>query len=353
MASINFFTEYVEVNRKSIYKYLKLIFKKNYDQEVADEYVENYINARYYNLSYKENNRIFYLRIKESLLKVMEKLLDKNEEEKKRTGNYVNYITKEKIIEDMFTAFDYIYFFDKVRDTENMKTIKSIQDVIDKLYQRREEEYLVKERVNSKEEFTELVESNMEENETFLDKYFADKTFELGIKKAPNKNNVYNIELISNVTIPMIYSKAAIELAYNTELIKEDRLLPEYSLLNLMITRDIVEANFRDQYIVEFATTLLPKKQKQRQVLEIIYDPALQDKINLKIPYEEIPKYKDEIFDLMKEGYKFAIELDNSLKDVGELDKLAMFSYIIVPQKVKLYKEIMRRNKKNEKIIFE
>lgn len=353
MASINFFTEYVEVNRKSIYKYLKLIFKKNYDQEVADEYVENYINARYYNLSYKENNRIFYLRIKESLLKVMEKLLDKNEEEKKRTGNYVNYRTKEKIIEDMFTAFDYIYFFDKVRDTENMKTIKSIQDVIDKLYQRREEEYLVKERVNSKEEFTELVESNMEENETFLDKYFADKTFELGIKKAPNKNNVYNIELISNVTIPMIYSKAAIELAYNTELIKEDRLLPEYSLLNLMITRDIVEANFRDQYIVEFATTLLPKKQKQRQVLEIIYDPALQDKINLKIPYEEIPKYKDEIFDLMKEGYKFAIELDNSLKDVGELDKLAMFSYIIVPQKVKLYKEIMRRNKKNEKIIFE
>ena len=42
----NFFVEYVETNRKRIYKYLKFIFKKDYDQEVAEEYVENYINAR-------------------------------------------------------------------------------------------------------------------------------------------------------------------------------------------------------------------------------------------------------------------------------------------------------------------
>lgn len=353
MANINFFADYVEANRKTIYKYLKFIFKKEYNQEVAEEYVENYINARYYNLSYKENNRVFYLRIKESLLKVMQQLLEKNEAEKKRTGDYVNYRRKEKIIEDMFTAFDYIFFFDKVRDIENMKKVKSIQDVIDKLYQKRENDYLIKERVSSKEEFTEFVENSMEENENFLNKYFMDKTFELDIKKVPNKNNIYDIELISNVTIPMIYSQTAIELAYNTELIKEDRLLPEYSLLNLIIARDIVEANFKDQYIVEFTTTLLRKKQKLKQVLEIIDDPAVQDKINLKIEYEELSKYKNDLFELMKEGYKFAIELDNSLKDAGEIDKLTMFSYIIVPKKVRLYKEIMRRNKKAEKIIFE
>ena len=67
--TINFFVEYVETARKRIYKYLKLIFKKDYDPEIADVYVENYINSRYYNLAYKENNRIFYLRIKETLLK--------------------------------------------------------------------------------------------------------------------------------------------------------------------------------------------------------------------------------------------------------------------------------------------
>ena len=42
-----------------------------------------------------------------------------------------------------------------------------------------------------------------------------------------------------------------------------------------------------------------------------------------------------------------------SLKDASEIDKLSMFSYIIVPKKVRLYKEIMRRNKKSKQIIFE
>lgn len=349
----NFFVEYVDTARKNVYKYLKFIFRKDYNQEIAEIYVENYINARYYNLSYKENNRVFYLRIKESLLKIMQELLEKNEQEKARTGNYVNYRKNERIIGNMFTAFDYIFFFDKVRDVENMKKIKTIEEVIDKLYQKRENEYQIKERISTKEEFTELVKTNMEKAEEFLNKYFADKTFELEIKKVPNKNEIYNIELISNVTIPMIYSQTAIDLAYNSELISEDRILPEYALLSLLIARDIVEANFKDQYIIEFTPTLLKKKQKLKRVLELIDDPAQQDKINLKMQYEELPKYKKEIFDLIKEGYKFAIELDNSLKDPKEIEKLSMFSYIIVPKKVRLYKELMRRNKKASNIIFE
>ena len=286
----NLFVEYVETNRKRIYKYLKFIFKKDYDQKVAEVYVENYINARYYNLSYKENNRVFYLRIKEALLKVMQEELAKNEKAKERTGDYVNYRKKEKILNNMFTVFDYIYFFDKVRDVENMKKIKSIEEVIDKLYQKRENEYLINERVSTKEEFTELVKSDMESSEAFLNRYFADKTFELGIKKAPNKNNVYCIDLISNVTIPMIYSQTAIDLAFNTEMIKEDRLLPEYSLLSLLVARDIIEANFKDQYIIEFTITLLKKKKKLKQVLEIINEQANKDKINLKVQYEELTK---------------------------------------------------------------
>lgn len=349
----NFFVEYVETARKNIYKYLKFIFRKDYDQEIAEIFVEKYINARYYNLSYKESSRVFYLRIKELLFKVMEDLLAKNEKEKDRTRNYVIYRKRERIIQNTYTAFDYIFFFDKVRDVENMKRIKSIEEVIDKLYYKRENEYQIKERIDTKEEFTELVKNNMDKSEEFLNKYFIDPIFELGIKKVPNKNEVYKIELISNVTIPMIYSKRAIELAYNSELISEDRLLPEYSLLSLLITRDIVEGNFKDQYIIEFAITLLKKKQKIKKVLELIDDPAQQDKISFKVKYDDFKDYTKEIYELMKEGYKFAIELDNSLKDPKEIEKLSMFSYIIVPKKVKLYKEIMRRNKKAVKIIFE
>ena len=353
MASNNFFVDYVETARKRIYKYLKLIFKKDYDQEIAEEYVENYINARYYNLSYKENKRSFYLRVKESLLKLTEDLLAKNEKEKERTQDYINYRRKEKAITNTLTVFDYIFFFDKVREVENMKKINSIEDVIERLYQKREKDYLINERVSTKEEFTEMINSDMESSEEFLNKYFKDKTFQLGISKFPGVNNVYGIELVVNIIMPMIYSQKAIQIAYNSEVVSEDRLMPEYSLLNLLILRDVVEANFKDQYIVEFATTLFKKKQKLKRILEIIDDPAVQDKINFKITYEELSKYKKEFSEMMREGYKFAIELDNSIKDPKEVDKLKMFSCIIVPKKVKLYKELMRRNKKSERIIFE
>ena len=253
----------------------------------------------------------------------------------------------------MFTAFDYIYFFDKVRDIETLRKIKNMEQLIDRLYEQREKEYLINERVSTKEEFTDLIKSDMEKSEEFLNKYFADRTFELAIKKVPNKNEIYNIQLVPNITIPMIYSQAAIDMAYNSELISEDRLLPEYTLVSLMIARDIVEANFKDQYIIEVTESLLTKKTKLRRMLEIIEDPAIQDKLNLKVKYENLEKNKKYIFELMKEGYKFALVLDNTIKDPAEVEKLTMFYYIIVPKSVKLYKELMRRYKKVNKIIFE
>ena len=349
----NLFVEYVEESRKSIYKYLKFIFKKNYDEEVAKVYVDTYINSRYYNLSFKESSRVFYLRIKESLVKKMNELLKENEETKKRTGDYVTYKRKEKIIPDMFTAFDYIFFFDKVRDVETMKKITTIEEVVDRLYEKRKADYQIRERQSTKGQFLKLVEDNMHKAEIFLDKYFADNTFDLGIKKYPGNDILYSVDLIVNIRIPMIYSAAAIEVAYNSETIKEERLIAEYLLLSLIVARDIVEINFKDQYLVEFAPTLIKKQKKLGPVLENINDPALQDKINLKITYSDFIKYKDGIFALMREGYKFAIVLDSSFKDKAEIKKLQMFSYIIVSKQVKSYKQLEKSYKKVDKIIFE
>lgn len=349
----NLFVEYVELSRKNIIKYLKFIFKKNYDEEVAQVYVDTYIDSRYYNLSYKENSRVFYLRIKEALAKKMNELIESNEEAKKRTGDYVTYKAKQKIIPDMFTAFDYIFFFDKVRDVETMKKITTIEEVVDRLYEKREADYGIKERQDSKQTFLELVEDGMHKAEMFLDKYFADNTFELGIKKYPGNDVLYNVDLMVNIRIPMIYSSAAIEVAYNSETIKEERLIAEYLLLSLIVARDIVEINFKDQYLVEFTPTIIKKPKKLATVLENIEDPALQDKINLKIRYTDFEKYKDGIFSLMKQGYKFALILDNDFKDKAEIKKLQMFSYIIVPKQLRCYKQLEKSYKKVDKIIFE
>ena len=53
--TINIMNEYIELTKKQIEKYLRLVFEDTYDKKYNDIYSETYINARYYNFFY--NNR--------------------------------------------------------------------------------------------------------------------------------------------------------------------------------------------------------------------------------------------------------------------------------------------------------
>ena len=132
---------------------------------------------------------------------------------------------------------------------------------------------------------------------------------------------------------------------YNSGIIAEDKLLVEYTLLSVVAIRDILNANFKDVYIAEFATSLFTKKQKLDTVLNIIDNQAMQDKIIINVSYEDLKHYKLIILEYVNRGYNFAITLDNSLKDVDEIESLNIFRTVIVPKNLFLYGEVMRRTK--------
>ena len=317
--------------------------KNQYNEQIVNEYIDEYINVRYYNLVENSRQRAFYLNIKNNLKRVKDRLQKENE--KTKFDDIVKYKEKERIIENVCDAFDYILFFDNVRSVDRMKSIDDMDELIDNLYERREKTYLINERVSTKKELKKLVKDTMISKDLFLDNCFSDD-FELNIKRFDTKENIYKVELKSNIQMPMIYSDMAIQRAFDSALVKEDRLLVEYTLLSVIVIRDIIEANFKDQYIVEFTLSLLGKDQKLKNILKPIDDPALQDKINLNIMYEDFEVNKKKIFDLMKLGYKFSLTLDNSFKQIDELPRLSMFSYIIIDQSLKCYKELSQQKKK-------
>ncbi len=317
--------------------------KNQYNEQIVNEYIDEYINVRYYNLVENSRQRAFYLNIKNNLKRVKDRLQKENE--KTKFDDIVKYKEKERIIENSCDAFDYILFFDNVRSVDRMKSIDDMNELIDNLYERREKTYLINERVSTKKELKKLVKDTMISKDLFLDNCFSDD-FELNIKRFDTKENIYKVELKSNIQMPMIYSDMAIQRAFDSALVKEDRLLVEYTLLSVIVIRDIIEANFKDQYIVEFTLSLLGKEQKLKNILKPIDDPALQDKINLNIMYEDFEVNKKKIFDLMKLGYKFSLTLDNSFKQIDELPRLSMFSYIIIDQSLKCYKELSQQKKK-------
>ena len=101
----------------------------------------------------------------------------------------------------------------------------------------------------------------MIEKELFLDKFDTDE-FALQFENSKGKDDVYFVSLEQKVKMPMQYSEAAIEKVYNEGIVAEDKLQVEYILLSVVIISDIVNGNFDDTYIAEFASSLFKKKQK-------------------------------------------------------------------------------------------
>ena len=135
-------------------------------------------------------------------------------------------------------------------------------------------------------------------------------------------------------------------------IVNEDKLIVEYYLSVLQILKDIIKQNFKRKYIVEFAPTLLKKTKKIKSILNIIDNPIIQEKISLKIKYEQFIENKETIYELMREGYKISVVLDNSFEATfKDIEVLKMFQFVIINSNLKKYEEIINNKGDLQNII--
>lgn len=333
----NLMDEYIEFTSKKIKKYIKMILRSKYDENIVQEYLKTYINSRYYNIN-EESSRPFYLKITDALNYKQELLKKKYEGE------------KIEIIEGIKQIFVYILFFDSVRKIENFKNIKSIREVITQLVDYCEKNLKIKLNENLQKELYEEITSDMLEKDIYLDNFGTDN-FMLNFQKDKENDAIYYTKLDYNIKLPMQYSQEAANKVYNSGNVAENKLVIEYVLLSVVAIRDILNGNFKDKYIVEFSNTLLKKSQKLESVLAIIDNQALQDKIFIIITYRDFKKNRDCILEYISKGFNFAIELDDYVEDEDTIKKLKMFKFIILPQNIKLYKHFTKYKKQFTNIL--
>lgn len=335
----NLMDEYIDFTTSKMKRYIRLIFASRYNSEITDEYIKTYVNSRYYNVNLSEkSNRAFYL-------KIVNELNEKSETLKKRLGK-----EKEKIIDDTKVVFNYLLFFDSVRKVENFKNIPNIKEVTQKLIDEIKNEFGIKIKEEVEETLYKEISADMLEKELFLDKFETDD-FILNFVKHKSIDSLYYVDLEHHIKLPNQYSDLAIEEVYNSGIVAEDKLEIEYILLSIIAIKDIIDGNFKDTYIAEFATSLFKKKQKLNSVLELLNNQALQEKIKLNITYEEFTRFKKTILGYVNKGFDFAITLDDTIKSVDEVGKLKMFKYVILPKNLKLTKEILQNKKLFNNII--
>ena len=328
---------YLKFTEKKIKKYMKIVFSVNYDEEIIEEFLRTYINARYYNVQNSEKPaRAFYMRILDELEYKEDMLMEKCDAEAESLDEKQSRLN---LIHSIKEAFGYVLFFDNVRNIENFKTIDSLHEIIEKMLESVEKDFDIKNSKDVEEKLYQEVKSDMIEKDIFLDKFETDE-FSLVFENANFDENFYFVELEHNIKMPMQYSDSAINKVFTEGIIAEDKLQIEYILLSTVAIRDIINGNFKDCYIAEFETSLFKKKQKLNGILSLIENQALQEKINLNIKYADYMKNQKSVLEYIKRGFSFVITLDDTLKNAEDIEKLKMFKLVIVPEELKIYKEI-------------
>ena len=337
----NLMDTYLVFTERKIKKYMKIIFDNFYDEELIEEYLKTYINARYYNIRNTEKPaRAFYLRILDELEYKEDILMEKCENESESLDEKQN---KLNLIHKIKEVFGYILFFDNVRNIENFKSIDSIREIIEKIIEIVDIPLTEKKSKDIQDKLYNEVKSDILKKDIFLDKFETDE-FVLEFESTAFDEDTYYVNLEHNVKMPMQYSNSAIEKVFKEGIVAEDKLQVEYILLSVVAIRDIINGSFKDTYIAEFACSLFNKKQKLNSILSLIANQALQEKINLDITYSDYLKNQKSILEYTKKGFNFVITLDDTIENVEDVEKLKMFKLVIVPKNLLLYKEIKKDN---------
>ena len=316
--SRNVIKEYVDFNKKNLKNYTKRIMGKYYDEELFMKYLNVYVNVRYYNqemwVRKDFNNHITYY---------LDKVYDKNVSDKSKF---------------ILGLFKFYYYIDDVLDFDFDKNMDKFLDVVDRF---RVSKLNLKDK-SFKNEFRQLLVNNENKKNRFLTLYDSED-FNLEINKI--YDDIYNIEIDHNITIPKIFSSYAINKVWDSKMISENKLQIEYYLISIVILRDIISGKFSKKYISELSVSLFDKLEKLKRTFRILDNDIAKDLVIIKIKYNSFVKNKDTVLNYIKEGFQFAVVLDNSyLENKKNKPMLDIFKYIIVNNKKYINDDIKGRD---------
>ena len=289
--TVNIINEHIKIVKKQINEYMKLVFDNKFKKKYCDSYTEKYIKVRYYNFYEDDFNEKMRTRILDNLKKEQENLCIDNIEDR-------------EVIEQMCIFFYYVLYFDKVIQSRDIKK------TIEKISKLRKRVLNIED-----EEFNKLVYNTMKEFEKEKEKLverFETDDFKLKITNYPDELNVYRVNLKYNFNFPLVYSEFAINKAFNIGIINEDKLAIEFYLISIEVLKDVLKQNFKKKYILEFAPSLFEKPKKLKSILNILNNPILQEKVSIKLRYEQFLNHKDIVYELLREGFRITAILDSS-----------------------------------------
>ena len=308
--SRNVVKDCLDFDRKNIIEYLKLIFNGKTTKGLSNQMVDYYFDLRYCNI--EDNKNI----INNIINNVKKKTYDYVKNENIKIDNIHDEINNSLWI------LKYILCFEKaLNDKKIMKLLNGLEEKVSKRNQKQDV---------LKVKLFPMIKNNYEIKEKFVKKCSC-KDFELDIKST-NILNVFYTTLKSNVKIPELFSTLAANKVYNSGTVNEDKLLVLYTLISIKIMEDVNNFDYDKKYVISFDSNLLNKKNKCKQLFKIFDLDFLKDRMIMEISYDDFINNKDLVYDLIREGYKFGVIINDEFSDNIQL--LEVFEFILLNGKL-------------------
>ena len=303
---MNNIDKYIKFIKDYLTEYFKLIVKDKYKRIVYNEMLNTYIDIRYFNKydkKYKQIEKNIEYYIQENLRTLIE-------EDNKLVKN----------VNELYYFFWYLLYLDNTLEYDNLDKL------IDKIIIDRKEKLDLNDDITK--ELKGLVKESEKKKNIFFNEYLSD-TFNLELKST-NIKNVYNVLLSYNIKFPKIYSSYSINRVFKSDIISEDMCFIEYNMISKIVLDNIINKEYNKEYLVDFPFIITSKKEKTNRLLNIITNDLIRENVIIKVTYEYYTKYKSFISDLIKDGVKFAVIIDDTFDyEESSIIWLNIFTYII------------------------
>lgn len=271
---------------------------------IKDIFMKNYIDGKYYNycgdinVEYNKTNMI--LKLDQVIDETAKKLI------KDYKGSDTKYTEKVKKFANIFTVIMYLEQGNNLLADINSKR---------QLYRKKILKYFMTESID------EVFLKNMVEKIIKIQKLYSGvteytfkkletSTFELQRIEISPRKKIYGVDLEHNIEFSKVYSDYIVDKTYDEGIIAEDKVLVLGNLLLIQIVRNMLDAEFKDKYVIYLPDSLYEKDNKLDKFFTLIDDEYAKNNIIILINYNVLTKNKKLIKGLRKLGYRFAITFD-------------------------------------------
>lgn len=293
---------------------------------IKDEFVKVYIDARYHNfcgeVNIEFNNKNKFKKLDELIQVTCNKLI------KKYKGSDTKYSEKVYKFTDMFALINCF---------ENGKQISSLKEKRDEYFKKikkyldfddldeRKIKYLVDEIIKTQKLYAGMIKYTLDRLDTNL--------FKLNYNSL-SKKNMYAIELDHNIAFSKMYSDYIVDKTYTEGVVAEDKLAVLLMLLSSQIVNNMIENEFDKKYVIYIPETIYKKSNKLDDIFDMFEDEFAKNSVVVLLQYSKMGENKDIIKKLVKQGYHFAVDINEASKfKVSDHTMFELVDYLFISSK--------------------